>query len=104
MFSTDPSRLLFFARKKSLRRMSLDTPDPADVVVPVAGIQHAVAIDFDPVDKFIYWSDIEAFEIKRAKTDGTGIYWMWMSNFDALLHATWLLVQFSILFSTNVSL
>ena len=50
MFSTDPSRLLFFARKKSLQRMSLDTPDPADVVVPVPGIQHAVAIDFDPVD------------------------------------------------------
>ena len=104
MFFTDPSRLLFFARKKSLRRMYLDRPDPADVVVPVPGIQHAVAIDFDPVDKFIYWSDIEAFEIKRAKTDGTGIYWMWMSNFDALLHATRLLVQFSILFSTNVSL
>ena len=53
------------------------------MVVPVPGIQHAVAIDFDPVDKFIYWSDVEAFEIKRAKTDGTGIYWMWMSNFDA---------------------
>ena len=51
--------------------MFLDTPDPADVVVPVPGIQHAVAIDFDPVDKFIYWSDVEAFEIKRAKTDGT---------------------------------
>ena len=41
--------------------MFLDTPDPADVVVPVPGIQHAVAIDFDPVDKFIYWSDVEAF-------------------------------------------
>ena len=70
MFFTDPSRLLFFARKKSLRRMFLDTPDPADVVVPVPGIQHAVAIDFDPVDKFIYWSDIEAFEIKRRKRMG----------------------------------
>ena len=77
--------------------MSLDTPDPADVVVPVPGIQHAVAIDFDPVDKFIYWSDVEAFEIKRAKTDGTGIYWMWMSNFDAF--SSWNMVV-SLVFPT----
>ena len=92
MFSTDPSRLLFFATKKSLRRMSLDTPDPADVVVPVPGIQHAVAIDFDPVDKFIYWSDVEAFEIKRAKTVEQVFIGCGCQILTLFLHETWLLV------------
>ena len=31
-----------------------------------------IAIDFDPVNKFVYWSDGEKLEIKRSKIDGTG--------------------------------
>ena len=72
------------------------------LVNPANQSKHAQAMLFDKtqslffsfaVDKFIYWSDVEAFEIKRAKTDGTGIYWMWMSNFALFLHETWLLAQ-----------
>ena len=40
------------------------------MVVPVSGIRHAVAIDFDPVDKFLYWSDDEKLEIKRCRMNG----------------------------------
>jgi len=40
------------------------------VVVPLSGIRHAVAIDFDPVDKFLYWSDDEKLEIKRCRMNG----------------------------------
>ena len=40
--------------------------------MPVSGLRHAMAIDFDPVDKFVYWSDDEKLEIKRSKMDGTG--------------------------------
>lgn len=46
------------------------SPDLTDVVVPVSGISHAVAIDFDPVDKFLYWSDDEKLEIKRCRMNG----------------------------------
>ena len=38
--------------------------------MPVSGISHAVAIDFDPVDKFLYWSDDEKLEIKRCRMSG----------------------------------
>ena len=55
-----------------IRRISLDTPDLTDVVMPFSGLRHAMAIDFDPVDKFVYWSDDEKLEIKRSKMDGTG--------------------------------
>ena len=48
----------------------LDTPDLTDVVVPVSGVSHAVAIDFDPVNKFLYWSDDEKLEIKRCRMNG----------------------------------
>ena len=58
---------LLLARKEDLRHISLDTPDLTDVVVPVCGISHAVAIDFDSVDKFLYWSDDEKLEIKRCR-------------------------------------
>ena len=68
-----PVHFLLLARKVDLRIISLDTPDLTDVVVPVSDIRHAVAIDFDPVDKFVYCSDDEKLEIKRSRLDGTGI-------------------------------
>ena len=72
-FVTGPVHFLLLARKVDIRRISLDTPDLTDVVVPVSGLRHAVAIDFDPVDKFVYWSDDEKLEIKKSKMNGTGI-------------------------------
>ncbi|CAH3143404.1 unnamed protein product [Porites lobata] len=68
-----PVHFLLLARKVDIRRISLDTPDFTDVVMPVSGLRHAMAIDFDPVDKFVYWSDDEKLEIKRSKMDGTGV-------------------------------
>lgn len=50
----------------------MDTPDLIDVVLPVSGLRDAVAVDFDPVDKFMYWSDDEKLEIKGSRLDGTG--------------------------------
>ena len=72
-FVTGPVHFLLLARKVDIRRISLDTPDLTDVVVPVSGLRHAIAIDFDPVDKFVYWSDDEKLEIKKSKMNGTGI-------------------------------
>ena len=72
-FVTGPVHFLLLARKVDIRRISLDTPDLTDVVLPVSGLRHAVAIDFDPVDKIVYWSDDEKLEIKKSKMNGTGI-------------------------------
>ena len=72
-FVTGPVHFLLLVRKVDIRRISLDTPDRTVVIVPVPGIRHAVAIDFDPVDKFVYWSDKEMLEIRKSKMDGTGI-------------------------------
>ena len=70
---TGTVHFLLLARKQDLRLISLDTPDLTDVVLPVSGIRHAVAIDFDPVDKFMYWTDDENRQIKRSRMNGTGM-------------------------------
>ena len=40
--------------------------------MPVSDLESLVDVDFDPVDKFIYWS--EKAVIKRSTMDGTGMY------------------------------
>ncbi|CAL4127391.1 unnamed protein product, partial [Meganyctiphanes norvegica] len=66
-----PEKMLILARREDLRLISLDTPDHTAVVLPVSGVKHAIAVDYDPVDKFIYWTDDEALSIQRARADGS---------------------------------
>jgi hypothetical protein len=46
--------------------------DRVDVVVPLKGLESAVAIDWDANGDFIYWSDVTTKTINRAKYDGSG--------------------------------
>ena len=55
-----------------MRKISLDTPDYTAVVLPLDNIHHAIAIDYDPVEGYVYWTDDEARAIQRSKLDGTG--------------------------------
>jgi low density lipoprotein receptor-related protein 5/6 len=70
--STGPQHFLLLARRTDIRRISLDTPDHTDVVLPLTGIKHGMAVEFDPVQKYVYWSDDQLDNIKRARIDGTG--------------------------------
>ncbi|XP_071041955.1 low-density lipoprotein receptor-related protein 1B [Parasteatoda tepidariorum] len=67
-----PQKLLLLVKKTDLRRISLDTPDYTDVILEIDGLKHAIAVDYDPVDKKIYWTDGEAKVIRRAGLNGTG--------------------------------
>ena len=62
------------ARRTDIRRISLDTPDYTDVVLQLDNILHAIAIDYDPVDGHIYWTDDEVRAIRRSYMDGSGEY------------------------------
>ncbi|XP_041071839.1 low-density lipoprotein receptor-related protein 6 isoform X2 [Carcharodon carcharias] len=66
------SELLLLARRTDLRRISLDTPDFTDVILQLDDIRHAIAIDYDPVEGYIYWTDDEVHAIRRAYLDGSG--------------------------------
>lgn len=63
--------MLFLARNSDIRRISLDSPDFTDRVIQVEQVSHAITIDFDPIDQYVYWTDDEVRLIQRAKLDGT---------------------------------
>ncbi|XP_071521746.1 low-density lipoprotein receptor-related protein 4 isoform X2 [Panulirus ornatus] len=65
-----PARSLMYARRKDILQMSLDTTYLADVVLPLHGLQHVVALDVDPVSGDIFLPDSAAAVIFRASPDG----------------------------------
>lgn len=67
------NEMILVAKKDDLHVISLDTPDFADTIIEVGRISYAVAIDFDPVDRRVYWSDTDKHVLERASLDGTGL-------------------------------
>ena len=80
--------MLLLARRTDLRRISLDTPDFTDVVLQLTNIKHTIALDYDPVDGYVYWTDDEVRTIRRAKLDGKG---MWL--FELRISKNFILVR-----------
>lgn len=64
-------QVLLLARRTDLRRISLDLPDFTDIVLQVSDIRHAIAIDYDPVEGYVYWTDDEVRAIRRSRIDGS---------------------------------
>lgn len=64
---------LIFARRTDLRKVSLDVPYFADVVLPISHLKNAIAVDVDLQEKNIYWSDSVLDRIQRASLDGTKV-------------------------------
>ncbi|XP_051476203.1 low-density lipoprotein receptor-related protein 5 isoform X2 [Apus apus] len=64
--------VLLLARRTDLRRISLDMPDFTDIILQIDNIRHAIAIDYDPVEGYIYWTDDDVRAISRAYLDGSG--------------------------------
>uniref|UniRef100_A0A4W5JJE3 Uncharacterized protein n=1 Tax=Hucho hucho TaxID=62062 RepID=A0A4W5JJE3_9TELE len=65
------TQLLLLARRTDLRSISLDTPDFTDIILQTDDIRHAIAIDYDPVDGHVYWTDDEVRAIRRSYLDGS---------------------------------
>lgn len=68
----DVQEFLLLVQRTDIAQISLDTPDYSSITLPLKGLKHAIAIDFDPVEKFLYWTDDEARGIRRARLDGSG--------------------------------
>lgn len=47
-----------------------DDQQNPDLVLPIHGLRNVRAMDYDPLDRFIYWVDGRQ-NIKRAKDDGS---------------------------------
>ncbi|KAF3832984.1 hypothetical protein F7725_026649 [Dissostichus mawsoni] len=64
-------KFLLFARRTDIRRISFDTEDMSDDVIPLADVRNAVALDWDAKDGYIYWTDVTTDSINRALWNGT---------------------------------
>lgn len=73
VFSQGPEEMLLLARRSDLRRISLDTLDFTTVVLNIHGVRNSVAVDYDPVDRMVYWTDDNVRAVRRARLDGTGM-------------------------------
>ena len=62
---------LVFSTRSDLRRISIDTPDQTDVVIPLVNVVSAVGLDFDAHTETIYWTDTGTDTISRAHWDGS---------------------------------
>ena len=74
ILSTDFQRFLLFAdaRAKTMNMISLDVNYIARMTVFThIGSQQPVAIDYDPIEDRIYWSDVEKHWIARAFRNAT---------------------------------
>lgn len=67
-----PQKFILFARRKDIRLISLDTPDWTDTVLPLYKTLSTMALAYDPVDNYIYWTDGELKSIRRAALNGSG--------------------------------
>lgn len=65
------TQMLLLARRTDLRRISLDMPDFTDIILQLDDIRHAIAIDYDPVEGYIYWTDDDVKAIRRSQLDGS---------------------------------
>lgn len=66
-----PQELLILARRTDICIIYLDSADYTHKVLPLNNTKHTIAVDYDPVDDFLYWTDDEVKKIQKARLDGT---------------------------------
>lgn len=66
-----PQELLILARRTDICVIYLDSPDYTHRILPLNNVKYTIAVDYDPVTGFIYWTDDMVQKIQRAKLDGT---------------------------------
>ncbi|XP_044256052.1 low-density lipoprotein receptor-related protein 6 [Tribolium madens] len=66
-----PQELLLLARRTDICLIHLDSPDYTNKILPLHDVKYTIAVDYDPVQGYIYWSDDEVKKIQRARLNGS---------------------------------
>lgn len=71
----DMQRYLVVATRTAIRRISLEVPYQADVVIPIKekSLSNAIIVDVHPTNKTIFWSDTSHNRIYRSSLNGTNV-------------------------------
>ncbi|GFX35965.1 low-density lipoprotein receptor-related protein 4 [Trichonephila clavipes] len=67
------NNFLIVAQRSDVRKVSLDVPYTADVVLRINNINNIIALDVDTQDEKIYWSDTGREKIQRSNLDGSRV-------------------------------
>lgn len=72
-FLLAPSSFLLFSQKTAINRMVIDEQQSPDIILPIHSLRNVRAIDYDPLDKQLYWIDSKQNVIRRAQEDGNQV-------------------------------
>lgn len=72
MSPTGPQEFLLLTKRSEISILSLSTEERTELKLPITDIGHVIAVDFDPVQKSLYWIDSQYHEIKCASINGSG--------------------------------
>lgn len=68
-----PTSFLLFSQKTAINRMVIDEQQSPDIILPIHSLRNVRAIDYDPLDKQLYWIDSKQNAIRRAQEDGNQV-------------------------------
>ena len=68
-----PQAFLIFTRRDDIKRISIETENSREMLIPVRGVSEASGVDYDRADGRIYWSDIKQKTISRAHSNGSSV-------------------------------
>lgn len=54
--------------------MVMDEQQSPDIILPIHSLRNVRAIDYDPLDKHLYWIDTKQNVIRRAQEDGNQVH------------------------------
>lgn len=57
----------------AINRMVIDEQQSPDIILPIHSLRNVRAIDYDPLDKQLYWIDSKQNVIRRAQEDGNQV-------------------------------
>ncbi|EQB78991.1 hypothetical protein CB1_001683059 [Camelus ferus] len=66
-----PTTFLLFSQKSAINRMVIDEQQSPDIILPIHSLRNVRAIDYDPLDKQLYWIDSRQNMIRKAQEDGS---------------------------------
>ncbi|KAG8142739.1 hypothetical protein E2320_005938 [Naja naja] len=66
-----PTSFLLFSQKNAINRMVIDGLKSPEIILPIHSLRNVRAIDYDPLEKQLYWIDSRQNIIRRSQEDGS---------------------------------
>ncbi|XP_022127447.2 low-density lipoprotein receptor-related protein 6 [Pieris rapae] len=62
---SEPEEFLLFAQKNAVGRILIANGECNDAFIPLTGLKSVKGVEYDPVERYLYWMDDESHSIRR---------------------------------------